>query len=244
MGGYLPKVLHEVAGRPMLAWVLEACRDAGVAEAVLVIGYQHERVREAVASFETGDLRISFALQANQLGTGHAVMTAADQLAPHRDADTLILCGDGPLITGDTLRRVLDAHRGHDAPCTLATALLDDPTGYGRVLRDADGGFARIVEQKDASPEQVTVREVNPSYYAFRVGPLLDALDRLGNDNAQNEYYLTDVPGLMAAELPNAVRLIQNVPPEQILGINTPDDLAHVDRLLRQRLDAAPTPAP
>ena len=243
MGGDLPKVLHEVAGRPMLAWVLRACRDAGVTDAVVVVGYQEAKVRDAARSLDLEGLRVHFAVQAQQLGTGHAVMMAAETLLPHRDADTLVLCGDGPLITGETLHRILSAHRDHGAPCTLATAVLEDPTGYGRVVRGDDGGFVEIVEEKDATEAQRRIREVNPSYYAFRVAALLSALDRLGNDNAQGEYYLTDVPGLMAQDRSDAVRLVADVPAEQILGVNTPDDLAHVERLLQIRSAANGEPA-
>ena len=236
----LPKVVHRVMNRPMVAWVVDACREAGVAEIVVVVGYGADAVREAlsaeVAAGEAGNgPRIRFAEQTQQLGTGDAARAAVPALADHpADGTVLIMCGDGPLITGETLTRILDQHRDTGAAATLATAELDDPTGYGRVLRDAQGHFLAIVEQKDATPEQLAVREVNPSYYAFRAGPLFEQLAQLSNDNAQGEYYLTDIPGMLR-EAGETVGVANAVPADQILGVNTLDDLAHVDGVLRGR---------
>lgn len=231
MGSDLPKVVHEVAGRPMIQWVVEACREAGVERVVLVVGYQAERVREAVSGFEG----IEFVTQSEQLGTGHATQMAAPLYKNEPQRDVFVLAGDGPLIRASTLKTLLDRHRSADASASLATAVIDDPTGYGRIERDADGQFLRIVEQKDASEEQLAIREVNPSYYCFRSDRLFDALSRVRNDNKQGEFYVTDVPGLLLED-GDTVEVIDAVPAEDILSINTPEQLAEVDRVLRARL--------
>ena len=142
----LPKVLVEVAGQPMLHWVVRACREAGVRRCVIVIGYRGDLVRERFADVPG----CVFVEQTQQLGTGHAARMAAPLFEGEGDRDVYVLGGDGPLIRSRTLRLLLDTHRRERAAATLATSVLDDPTGYGRVLRDSDGGFARIVEQKDA----------------------------------------------------------------------------------------------
>lgn len=229
MGGDLPKVLYPVADRPMLWWVIEACRRAGVSRCVVVIGYRGDAVREALAGRDDCD----FAEQREQMGTGHATRTA-EPLLRGWSGDVFVLAGDGPLIRPQTLGRLLEIHRRQGASATLATAELDDPTGYGRVIRSEDGGFEAIVEQKDATPAQLAVREVNPSYYCFRSAELFDALGRVTNRNTQGEYYLTDVPGLLKAE-GRRVAVVAAVPPEDILSINTPAQLAEVDRIFRGR---------
>ena len=243
MGGDKAKVLFEVAGQPMLHWVIQACKDAGVERVVLVVGYQSDAVRAAFAD----DPACVFVEQTERLGTGHA----ADMARPvfENDAapcDVFVLGGDGPLIHSETLRSLLARHRADQATATLATAVIDDPTGYGRVIRDNAGGFDRIVEQKDASPEELAVHEVNPSYYCFRSDAMYEALTRVSNDNAQGEYYLTDVPGILKAN-GNTVSVVDAVPAEDVLSINTPAQLADVDAILRARLDregAAATDTP
>ncbi|MEM9751864.1 MAG: NTP transferase domain-containing protein [Planctomycetota bacterium] len=229
----LPKVLHEVAGKPMIRWVIDACRAAGVSRIVVVVGYRADLVREALK----GEPNLWFATQEEQLGTGHAAAMAEDALQDF-EGDVFVLCGDMPLIRPHILDELLDTHRTWNAAATLATAVLQDPTGYGRVLREAHGaggGFDRIVEQKDATPEQLLVREVNPSYYCFKAPELFDGLKRVSSDNAQGEYYLTDVPGLLKDD-GKAVALLDAVPESDVLGINTLDDLAKVDAILRERL--------
>lgn len=232
MGGDLPKVLYPVADKPMLHWVVTACRQAGAVRCVVVIGYRGELVREAMA----GHPGVEFVEQKEQLGTGHAAMMAEPLFAGQPDVDTFVLTGDGPLIRAKTLIRLLELHRRHHSAATLATAELDDPTGYGRIVRDAHGNFEAIVEQKDCTPRQAAIREVNPSYYCFRSGALFHALHDVRNDNKQNEYYLTDVPGILKRQ-GKVVSVVEAVPPEDVLGINTPEQLAGVDRVLRARLN-------
>ena len=229
-------MLHRVAGRPMVHWVVEACRAAGVERVIVVVGYRGDLVREALADAEG----ISFVEQAEQRGTAHAVQMAAPLFRDQPPRDVFVLAGDGPLIRAATLRQLLATHRDTDAAATLATAVLDDPTGYGRVLRSSGrgGGFGRIVEQKDATPDELAVREVNPSYYCFDSAALFDTLEEVGNANASGEFYLTDVPGLLA-DAGRTVALVDAVPPQDVLSINTPEQLAAVDVILRERLATA-----
>ena len=227
----LPKVCHEIGGRPMVCAVVDACFAAGCERVVAVVGYKQELVREALAGY--GD-RVEYAVQGEQLGTGHAVKCAADAFANAGDTDNVfVLCGDGPLIRSATLAAMLDRH-GSGAAATLATSVIDDPSGYGRIVRDGAGGFVGIVEQKNATPEQLDIREVNPSYYLFSTRPLFEALERVGKNEKTGEYYVTDVPALLM-EAGSRVEVIDAVPPEDVLSINTPEHLAEVDRIFRSR---------
>jgi bifunctional UDP-N-acetylglucosamine pyrophosphorylase/glucosamine-1-phosphate N-acetyltransferase len=239
----LPKVVHPIGGRPMICAVVRACLQAGCSRVVLVVGYQQEKVRAAIAAEpEFAKANIEFAVQAEQLGTGHAVMSAAG-LFPHADParaavapqlDVFVLAGDGPLIRPDTLRILLEQHRDTCARATLATSLIDDPTGYGRIVRDVTGNFAGIVEHKDATPEQRKTREINPSYYCFDALALFNALRDVKRNPSSNEYYITDVPALLLAR-GERVSIVDAVPPEDVLSINTPEELAKVDAIYRAR---------
>jgi bifunctional UDP-N-acetylglucosamine pyrophosphorylase/glucosamine-1-phosphate N-acetyltransferase len=228
----LPKVLHEVCGRPMLAYVVDACCAAGVESCIVVIGYGKDRVIEAV----NGRDHLTFVEQVEQLGTGHAVMVCRDHLAGRFD-DTLIVCGDGPLIRPETIRTLVESHQESGAAATLATAELDDPAGYGRILRNGAGDLIGIVEQRDCTPEQLRIREVNPSYYCFRTDDLLWALDRIDNDNAKGEYYITDTLGVLIRD-GRRVTAITAVPPEDVYSINTHEDLARVEDVMRDRISS------
>jgi bifunctional UDP-N-acetylglucosamine pyrophosphorylase/glucosamine-1-phosphate N-acetyltransferase len=174
-------------------------------------------------------------MQMPQLGTGHAVDQARELFARGELGDeVLVLCGDGPLIRPHTLQVLLDTHRESGAAATLATAVIADPSGYGRIERDAHGSFRRIVEQKDATPEQLKINEINPSYYCFRTADLFDALRRVTNQNASGEYYLTDVFELLLRD-GKRVSVVDAVPPEDVLSVNTPEQLAEVSRILEGR---------
>ena len=230
----LPKVCHEVGGRPMVCAVVDACIDAGCDRVVVVVGYKQELVREALASY--GD-KVEFAEQHEQLGTGHAVMCAVDAfpLEQRATTDVFVLCGDGPLIHSSTLHTMLDLHRRTGAAATLATSTIDDPMGYGRIVRDANGGFKRIVGQKNASEEELEINEVNPSYYCMSALAMFESLKQVNRNELTGEYYITDVFELMLKRgLP--VEVIDAVPPEDILSINTPEHLAQVDAIYRQRM--------
>lgn len=234
MGGDLPKVLHEVAGRPMVCWVVDACKAAGCERVVVVVGYKADLVRDALAD----EPACVFVEQTEQLGTAHAAQMAQPIYDGLPDHPVFVLAGDGPLIRADTLRQLLAAHRDAAAVCSLATSVIDDPSGYGRIVRDADGRFTGIVEDKDATDAQRAIREVNPSYYCFSSATLFDAIGRVRNDNTQGEYYITDLPAMLLAE-GRAVTVIDAVPPSDVLSINNPDQLAEVDAILRRRLAAS-----
>lgn len=233
----LPKVAHQVAGAPMVNWVAKACAEAGCSRIVVVVGYQRDVVKQCLASFSAPGVSVEFALQEQQLGTGHAVR-CAEGLFKNPDGDTFVLAGDGPLIRAQTLRALLERHRSTNASATLATSVIADPSGYGRIVRDAVGGFAGIVEEKHCNPAQKAVREVNPSYYCFRTRELFESLASVKRNEGSGEYYITDVPTLLM-QRGKGVEVIDAVPPEDVLSINTPEQLAEVDAVLRSRLSGS-----
>lgn len=224
------KVLHPLAGRPMIRHVLDAVKGVGAERVVVVIGHQRERVREALAHVEG----IGFAVQADQLGTGHALLCAADELGEF-DGDVLVCCGDTPLLTAATLRRFVDAHREPGSPATLLATVLDDPTGYGRVIADDEGRIDRIVEEVDADAGTRSVRTVNAGVYCFRWPAVRPLLDRLGPENAQGERYLTDVLGLLARE-GRPGRVLRSDDPLEVRGINDRIQLAEAEAVIRDRV--------
>ena len=220
-----PKVLHEVAGRPMLAWVIDAARAAGCDEVVVVVGHGAEEVRETL-----GGAGISWALQAEQKGTGHALAQAAPEVAG--EATVVVLMGDAPLVTPRTIVALAEAaEAGWGA---LAYAEMDDAGDMGRVLLDEAGRFDRIVEVKDASSEERAVGRGNAGFYAFRAPEVFAVLDRLSTGNAQGELYLTDAPRI-AADDGREIRAIPLAEVAESWGINTPEDLARADRAMRAR---------
>lgn len=231
----LPKVMHPVMGRPMVHWVVDAARAAGATKVVLVIGHGAELVREYFAGVPELAQVVEFTLQEQQLGTGHAVMMAkANVEADAAHTDAFVLCGDGPLIRAETLATLLALHRGEHAAATLATSMINDPKGYGRIVRDAAGKLAKIVEQKDATDAERAICEINPSYYCFRTDELLGALARVGNKNASGEYYITDVFEILRND-GRTVAAVDAVPAEDVLSVNDPAQLAEVDSILRTR---------
>ncbi|MEO0512182.1 MAG: NTP transferase domain-containing protein [Planctomycetota bacterium] len=231
----LPKVCHPVGGRAMVTAVVDSCLEAGCDRVVVVVGYKQELVREALAEY--GD-RVAFAVQEEQLGTGHAVVCARAASEGFGERDTFVLAGDGPLIRASTLTTLLDRHRSTGAVASLATSVLDDPTGYGRVVRDGGGGFERIVEQKNASEAELAIREVNPSYYCFGVSHMFSALERVEKNELTGEYYVTDIPAILKGD-GGRVEVVEAVPAEDVLSINTPEHLAVVDRMFRERRGAS-----
>jgi bifunctional UDP-N-acetylglucosamine pyrophosphorylase / glucosamine-1-phosphate N-acetyltransferase len=239
MKGDLPKVVHPVGGRPMVCAVVDACRGAGCGRIVVVVGYKQELVRAALAGYEG----IEFAVQAEQLGTGHAVLSARgalDELARRAQQPVFILAGDGPLIRSATLRTMLERHAQSGAAATLATSIIEDPKGYGRIVRDGGGRFERIVEHKDATEEQRKIREVYPSYACVDARELLAELPKVPKNGASGEYYVTDLFALLLAQ-GKRVEVVAAVPPEDVLSINTPEELERVDRIYRSR-DARTSP--
>jgi bifunctional UDP-N-acetylglucosamine pyrophosphorylase/glucosamine-1-phosphate N-acetyltransferase len=227
----LPKVLHEVCGRPMLAYVFDAARAAGCDRLLTVVGHEAELVQQTFAD-DADD--IDWVLQSPQLGTGHAVMVCKEHLAKLSGA-VLVLAGDGPLIRSETLRQLLVTHRRQRAAVTLATSVLPDPRRYGRILRGESGELEGIVEYLDADEGQRRIREVNVSLYCFDAAALRDVIGELRNDNAKGEYYLTDALGLLRRR---GARLsaIAAVPPEDVFSINTAEELAHVAEIMATRI--------
>jgi bifunctional UDP-N-acetylglucosamine pyrophosphorylase/glucosamine-1-phosphate N-acetyltransferase len=222
----LAKVLHPVAGRPMLMWALDALQVANSAETVVVVGHQADAVRSILPH------SVRSALQAEQLGTGHAAMIGMEELEVGPDDDIVVMPGDMPLVRGETLDELLELHRRTGAAATLLTVKLDEPRAYGRILR-SDGGVVGIVEAKDATPEQLEIAEVGTSVYVFAGRWFAQALSQISTDNAQGEYYLTDVVGVLAAA---GHRIEAHVAsPEEGLGINSVDQLAGVEEVLYQR---------
>jgi bifunctional UDP-N-acetylglucosamine pyrophosphorylase/glucosamine-1-phosphate N-acetyltransferase len=223
------KVLHAVLGVPLLEHVLRAVEGAGASPVTVVVGHQAEAVEAAFAGRGLGFVR-----QDPPQGTGHAVQVARETFAAHPDRTLLVLNGDLPLLRRETLQRLIATHRERRAAATLLTVVLDDPGAYGRVVRDAEGGVRAIVEAKDASPEERAIGEINAGVYAFEVGPLLDALGRLRPQNAQGEYYLTDVVGLLRAA-GQPVAAVAAADPAEGLGVNTIAELFQATRTWRQR---------
>ncbi|HEX8772330.1 MAG TPA: bifunctional UDP-N-acetylglucosamine diphosphorylase/glucosamine-1-phosphate N-acetyltransferase GlmU [Pyrinomonadaceae bacterium] len=231
------KVLHKLGGRPLVAHV---CRTATALSPTLrhiyvIVGHQAEKVKEAVQA-ELGENGARFIMQTEQRGTGDAVMAARSALQG-ADSTLLVLSGDVPLIDAQTLGALLHqhrTHRGHGAACTLLSVRLDDPSGYGRVVRDEEGRFEKIVEQKDATSAEKQIKEINAGIYCFETRALFAALERVQPTNAQGEYYLTDVPGILRADGENVgVYLHSN--PREVSGINTRAELAEFEAIIRRR---------
>lgn len=227
MKSALPKVLHQVGGRPMLAHVLAAATDAGAARSIAVVGFGADQVKEVI-----GDAA-EFVIQAEQLGTGHAVMQAAPALAGH-SGTVMVLCGDTPLLTPELLEKLYTAHRDAGATATVLTARMPDPAGYGRVIRDSAGRVTKIVEQKDATPAELAVNEINTGIYCFECQPLLAALGGLTRSNSQGEYYLTDVIGICVSQGAKVWAFTADDHGET-LGINSRRQLAEAEQVLRRR---------
>jgi bifunctional UDP-N-acetylglucosamine pyrophosphorylase/glucosamine-1-phosphate N-acetyltransferase len=228
------KVLHGLAGRPLIAHVCRTARALEPARIVVVVGHQAELVEQAVRT-EIAGSELGFALQVEQRGTGDAVMAARSVLADS-DAILLVLSGDVPLVRAETLAGLVQQHRSvrELAACTILTVELDDPTGYGRVVRDGDGRFVKIVEHRDASPEERNIKEINSGIYCFDSRLLFSALERVQPANAQGEYYLTDVPSIMLAD-GAGVGLFLHQDAREVSGINTRVELAEFEGILRRR---------
>ncbi len=229
--GDLPKVLYPVADKPMLWWVVKACQDAGVSRCVIVVGYMADEVKRAMAGVEGCE----FVEQTQQLGTANAVQVTQPLFENQPPTDLFVLAGDGPLIRPKTLGRLLEVHRRRKASATLATSIIDDPTGYGRIIRSADNSLKQIVEHKDATAEQLQIKEVNPSYYCFAGEAMFAALADVKSHNKHGEYYITDVPTILKAQ-GRGVEVVEAVPAQDVLSINTPQQLEQVDAILRERL--------
>jgi bifunctional UDP-N-acetylglucosamine pyrophosphorylase/glucosamine-1-phosphate N-acetyltransferase len=232
MNSDVPKVLHEVGGKPLLAHVGRAATESGVDRIVVVVGKGAGLVRERFASDGW-----EFVEQPERTGTGDAVRRAESQLRGFA-GEVVVLAGDVPLLKGDTLATLRRRHREEGAAVTVLTARLPDPSGYGRVLRSETGEFLGIVEEKDATPEQRGVDEVNSSVYCFEAAELVSVLGKIQNDNAQGEYYLTDSVKFLRDE-GKTVIAVPAALPEEILGVNDRDQLRAIADILARRTGPA-----
>ena len=219
----LPKVMREAHGKPLLHYVLTALDFLPKENVIIVVGYQREAVLAVYGDYP-------HAVQEPQLGTGHAVQCAAEHLKDF-DGHVLVCCGDTPLMKKATYQSLVKLHLDADNDCTLLSAHVDEGGSYGRITRTPTGDFKAIVEAKDCTPEEAQVNEVNTGVYLFRVKPLLEALGHLKNDNAQGEYYLTDVPGYLLSK-GGKVGVCDTCSVQEMLGVNTPEQLQEVEDLL------------
>lgn len=227
MKSALPKVLHKVGGKPMVQHVLDAAATAGAVQKIVVIGFGAESVQHAIGS------QAVFAVQAEQLGTGHAVMQTKDILA-NVQGTVMVLCGDTPLLRGELLLKLYRQHREQGAKATVLTAVMPNPSGYGRVIRGEGKQVLKIVEQKDADPSELSVNEINTGIYCFEVEALFAALTGITPNNSQGEYYLTDVIGILVSQ-GDKVWAVPADDYQDTMGINSRVQLAEAEQILRKR---------
>jgi bifunctional UDP-N-acetylglucosamine pyrophosphorylase / glucosamine-1-phosphate N-acetyltransferase len=230
MKSKVAKVLHPIMGKPMLAYPLESLQQLGLAKIVVVVGHQAEAVQQAFSHYP-----LEFVVQEPQLGTGHAVQVASKVLDGSQDT-IVVLCGDVPLLQADTMRDLYDHHKGSGAVATILTVELPEPGSYGRIVKDAKGRVLKIVEARDASVEELSIREINTGIYCFQYGFLMEALESLRPENDQNELYLTDV--IAAARVRNLhVASLKTLDEQSFQGINTRVELAAVGHRFRQQIN-------
>lgn len=228
MKSRLPKVLHRVCGKPMVDHVLDAAAALGAEKQVVVIGYGGEEVQAALGE------RCTYAWQTEQLGTGHAVLQTEEVFLEYKGI-VMVLCGDTPLLTKELLENLLAEHCKNKNTATVLTAFLAEPTGYGRIIRSPEGLVHKIVEQKDATVEELATREINTGIYCFESAELFPALHRITANNAQGEYYLTDVIGLLVQD-GKRVGAYMSTDAAQTMGVNSRTQLAEAEVILRDRI--------
>ena len=222
----LPKVVHTIYDKPLVEYVINAATEAGATDICVVVGYKADLVKNAIKA------NVTYAVQEEQLGTGHAVMQAADFIG--KDGIVMILCGDTPLIQGITLKKLIDFHIEQNNAASVLTTMVSDPTGYGRIIRNKEGKFIKNVEQKDATADELLSKEINSGMYLFNSNALQEAFGSLTTNNAQGEYYLPDTleyiknKGLAVDALPIDCF-------EDILGVNTPEQLEEAKEVIAKR---------
>ncbi|PQO44547.1 sugar phosphate nucleotidyltransferase [Blastopirellula marina] len=228
MQSEMPKVLFPVLGRPMIEYVLDALRKVNVEKIICVVGYRAEDVKAQLA----GHSDLVFVEQTEQLGTGHAVQMCLEELKG-TEGGVVVLAGDSPLVQPSSLGELFEVFESQGHSCLLGTLKRGDPTGLGRIVRDSGGGFEGIVEEKDATPQQREITEVNMSTYVFDAPRLVEALSRLTNDNAQGEYYLTDCPRILK-DLGDKVDALPVLKSCEAYSINSREQLAEVERVMTE----------
>ncbi|MCQ4574681.1 MAG: NTP transferase domain-containing protein [Candidatus Brocadiales bacterium] len=225
-----PKVLAELCGTPMIKWVIDAARKAGVSRVLVVVGHKKEEVARVLEG-----LGVDWVEQPRQLGTGDALRAATTFLGDRAEdmpENIVVLPGDSPLVKPDTVKTLRKVHQETRSDATLLTAYLDDPKGYGRVVRNGQDRVTRIVEELDASEEETGIKEVNSGIYCFRTGPLLEALERLTPDNRKGEYYLTQVIEVLSGGMGKRVNTLIASDPSEVLGVNSQEDLEKVSGIV------------
>lgn len=225
----VPKVLHRVLDKTMVGYVIEASQEAGADEICVIVGHQSAMVKNTIKDLYEN---INFAVQKEQLGTGHAVMQAGDFI---KSGNILVLCGDTPLITADTIKNLCDIHEKDGNSVTVVSMVVDNPTGYGRIIRENDK-FSKIVEQKDANSEELAVKEVNTGVYIFKAESLNKAFESLSNNNSQGEYYLTDTLEIIKNSGEN-VGIMVAEDAEEFMGVNSKLHLSQAIKAMKTRIN-------
>lgn len=223
----LPKVMREANGRPLISYALDSIDFIGKKDTVIVVGYMKEKVMGKIGS------EYAYSVQNEQKGTGHAVACAAEHFENY-DGNVLILYGDTPLFRKETFEAIIKWHEQTEADCTLLTAVIDNPPAFGRIVRGADGKLADIVEEKDCDEQQKKITELNVGIYVFKAKPLFEGLKKLNNNNAQGEYYLTDMPKIFISE-GRKVETYSIADENEIYGVNTLEDLKFCEEQLKMR---------
>ncbi len=223
----LPKVAHKAAGKPMILHIVDIVRQAGIEDINVVVGHGREVVQQLLAQE-----KVDFVLQEQQLGTGHALLQAEKNIDP--DSAVIVLAGDTPLLRSSTIQELINFHQEQKSPGTILSAELSNPAGYGRVIRQADQSFSRIIEEKDATEEERQIREINSGIYCFQAGMVFELLQKINTNNAQGEYYLTDVLELIK-NTQQTVNIIKVEDAQEIYGVNDRIQLAYVESILRKR---------
>lgn len=226
MKSKVPKVLHKVLDKTMVDYVIDASQEAGAEDICVVVGHQSKMVKSMIGP------RVKFALQKEQLGTGHAVMQAGDFI---NEGNILVLCGDTPLITAETIKKLNELHNEENNDATVVSMLVNDPTGYGRIVR-VDNEFSKIVEQKDATDEQASIREVNTGVYIFKGEALKAAFEKLTNNNSQGEYYLTDTLEIIKKN-GGKVDVMVADDSDEFIGVNSKLQLSQATETMKKRIN-------